>query len=678
MRKLAAIMFTDIEGFTKLMQHDESQALQLLERHRKIYAQYISQFKGRIVKYMGDGTLTIFSSAIQAVKCAVALQQALQKKPLIPVRIGIHQGDVILENKDVIGDAVNLASRVQMQGVAGSVVISEKVYDELQNHEEISVIPLGSFELKNISHAVNLYAISADGLKIPPSSHNLNHGGGTMPKLSNAEKKFPAKFLTRRISQIAFLVLLIILIPVILVKYFNKGNADFPKTIAVLPFENISENKTNYVLADGLTEEMISLLSANKELTIKKIPMTAINSHQESSLGGIFSEIKAGSVLEGKVEYDKDSLFIFVNLRNTSTNQVIWSDTYRREFRDLMKVQEEVAQKIANALNISFNKTDIKNFVSDRTYNSDAYLLYMQGRYALNKRTQSSMEEAIFFFNKALQEDSNFALAYSGIGDTYTILIDNGYISYDSGVNHARDAVNHAFSLDSASAEIRASKAIFLSTLEGKHVEALKELRFALEHSPNYAAAHQWYALELAADGQFDSAIMHIDKAMELEPFSTRILLNKSLILQFARRYQDAISLLNYSIARFPDNIQQYLELKIDCQFRLGQTDSVLISARNGHGPLNDYEFWQSVCSHDKTKLTKYIENQASLIPLDNGTLAAYYVFLGQNQKALDYIEDAYSKKEFSWLKYLNVSPTWDALRKEGRFNNMLAKLGFK
>ncbi len=674
MRKLAAIMFTDIEGYTKLMQHDEAKAIHMLERQKNIHLQYIKQFKGQILKYLGDGTLIIFSSAIEAVKCAVALQHALQKEPAIPVRIGIHQGDVILENKDVFGDAVNLASRIQTSGIAGSILISEKVRDELQNHEEISTVPLGSFQLKNVSHPVNLFAINAHGLKVPHASHYSNKAISINKKKNSAAGFFKSK----RFLQTAFLFLVIILMLAWWVKFSNnKNNLELTKTIAVLPFKNIGQNENNNSLAGGLTEEMISLLSANTQLTIKKIPLKAINNVNELSLAGMFNDIKAGSVLEGQVEHFKDSVVIFANLRNTSTDKIIWANTYRRSFSDLMQVQQEVALQISEALNTTLNNASIKKFAFDRTLNSEAYTLYIQGRYAQGKRTASSMQEAIFFFNKALAIDTGFALAYSGIGDNYTLLIDNGYIPYDSGINPARNAIAHAFAIDSESAEIRASHALFMSSLEGKRNEAIKELQLSLKLRPNYATAHQWYALELAANAQFDSALAQIDRTIELEPFSERAWLIKSLILKFARRYKEDITLLNDLIIRFPANTQ-YPEQKTECYYWLGQKDSVLYYAASGRGALRDYEFWQSVCTHNKIKLEHHLHQQDSLTALDNETFATYYVFLGQNEKALNHIEDAYNKKEFSWLKYLNVSPAWDALRKETRFKNILLKLGFK
>lgn len=676
MRKLAAIMFTDIDGFTAMMQNDEAKTVTLLEYHKQLFLKYTGQYKGRIIKYIGDGTLTIFTSVIQAVNCAVALQQAFQKAPAISVRIGIHLGEVILENKDVIGDAVNLSSRIQTSGVAGGVLISEKVRDELKNHPEIVTLFVGAFHLKNVLQPVNLYAIVADGLQVPNKLSSKN-GAGIKVKASDKESYLPFPGLNKkRLIYITSISIFILMLAFPVIKYFFYGKStDKIKVIVVLPFKNIGQGEVNNYLAEGLTEEIISLLSANSELTVKKIPFSVTQNYNEASITGLLKGIEAGSVLEGSVQHDKDSLRIFVRLRNTETNQITWAETYNRQYKELMNVQQQVASQIAEKLKTSFGREKMKQLAQKKSTTPEAYDLYMRGRYAQNKRTPASMNEAIYFFKMALREDSAYALAYSGISDNYVILIDNGYIAYEQGIDTARSALNHAFLLDSTLAEVRASKAIFLSSLEGRRKEALTELQLALKTRPNYAAAQQWYAVELAAESQFDSAIKHINSALKLEPFSERIWSNKTMILTFARRYREAINLQDSFIIRFPGN-NEYDEQKTKCYYWLGKKDSALFYANAIQDASG--EFWKAVINRNKTELQKQFYQQLLLKTLDNEMLATYYIFLGQKDKALTTLLDAYTKKEFRWLKFLNVSPTWDSVRNEPVFNGLLVKLGFK
>ncbi len=166
-RQLAAIMFTDIVGYTSLMQQNEEKAIQAREKHRRIFNSITEKHKGRILQYYGDGTLSIFDSAIDAVKCGIEMQLGFQKDPAIPVRIGIHTGDIIFSEEEIIGDGVNVASRIESLAVPGSVFISDKVYDEIKNQESIKTSMLKTFKLKNVEKPIEVYAISNVGLIVP-------------------------------------------------------------------------------------------------------------------------------------------------------------------------------------------------------------------------------------------------------------------------------------------------------------------------------------------------------------------------------------------------------------------------------------------------------------------------------------------------------------------------------
>ncbi len=185
-RQLAAIMFTDIQGYTAIMQQDEEQAIKIRERHRDIFNSTTQKYQGRVLQYYGDGTLSIFNSAIDAVKCGIDMQLAYQLDPKIPVRVGIHTGDIIFSEEDIIGDGVNVASRIESLAVAGSVFISDKVYDEIKNQKSIKTSRLKTFKLKNVEKPIEVYAISNEGL-IVPKLEDIK--GKTDPDLSSLPKR---------------------------------------------------------------------------------------------------------------------------------------------------------------------------------------------------------------------------------------------------------------------------------------------------------------------------------------------------------------------------------------------------------------------------------------------------------------------------------------------------------
>lgn len=674
MRKLAAIMFTDIKGFTSIMQKDEANALELLARHKELFLKYTRQFKGKVIKYMGDGTLTIFDSAIQAVRCAIALQQAFTKEPVIPVRIGVHIGEVIVENQDVIGDAVNLSSRIQAAGIAGSVFISEKVRDEIYNHVDIVTVSLGAYSLKNVLNPIKLYAIAADGLKVPDINKSSTPNENDHPGKSFIPPNLKI-LLTVSIS-----ILLLVFGIFTINNYYNKRNNESLKSIAVLPFQNVGQGEQDNYLAAGLTEDLISLLNVIPHLTVKKIPEKAIVGYKESLIESLLKEIKVGSVLSGTVKHPGDSLVISAQLKDARSGKIMWEKVYQDKYIELNHVQQKVVEEIAGVLHSALDKDELKKFASKRSTNPEAQDLYKKGRFAQVKRSKPDMDEALYYFRKSLSLDPSFALAYSGISDNYVIQIDNGILPYDSGIENAGESIKKAFELDSTLAEVRASKALFLITLEGKRDVGIRELQDALNKMPNYGAAHQWYAVELAAESKLNLALNEIDKAMELEPFSERVWVIKGMILLFARRFKDVIELMSSLKARFP-NSKQSDKKKAECYYWLGQADSVLKYARNTNDVF-DYTFWEPVVHHNKLRLESDFMQKVTLsakqnTPLTNEQMATYYVFLGNADKALTCMENAFNKKEFSWLKFLNVSPTWDPLRKEPRFNNLLLKIGF-
>ena len=166
-RQLAAIMFTDIQGYSALMQRDEDQAVNIRARHRKIFETITEKYNGKILQYYGDGTLSIFNSAVEAVKSGIELQLRFTEEPKIPVRIGIHMGDIVYDDQDIIGDGVNVASRIESMGVPGSLLISDKINDEIVNKRSFSTVSLGKFALKNIAVPREIFAVKHQGLAVP-------------------------------------------------------------------------------------------------------------------------------------------------------------------------------------------------------------------------------------------------------------------------------------------------------------------------------------------------------------------------------------------------------------------------------------------------------------------------------------------------------------------------------
>ena len=245
-RLLAAIMFTDITGYTALMGNDEDTAINIRERHRSIFEKTTFSYNGKIVQYFGDGTLSIFTSAAEAVQCGIAMQKAYLKEPKIPVRIGIHMGDILYSKDDIIGDAVNIASRIESGAVPGSVLISDKIHDQIRNHRDIKVKFLDAYDLKNVEEVIPIFAIANAELVIPNRDEvKLQLKVKAKPKNKSLNKR-------KVIGVILAIAMLIFIINHF--GLFASKQISSDKSIAVLPFENLSSDEDSEIFTDGITE----------------------------------------------------------------------------------------------------------------------------------------------------------------------------------------------------------------------------------------------------------------------------------------------------------------------------------------------------------------------------------------------------------------------------------------
>ena len=301
-RRIAAIMFTDIVGYTALMQKDETAAMAMRVRHRSTFQKNHDAHAGEIVQYYGDGTLSTFSSAVKAVECAISIQQALQKEKPVPIRIGLHLGDIVFDGTEVYGDGVNLSSRIESLGVAGSILLSGKLNDELKNQPHVSTKSLGYFELKNIAKPIEIFAVANDGIMVPDPSD-----------LKDVPKKET-------------------------------------KTIAVLPFVNMSSNPENEYFSDGMTEEIINALAKIKGLKVTSRTSSFYFKNKNIPISKIGQDLNVSTILEGSIRLSGKKMRITAQLIDVVDDFHFWSETFNRSVEDIFAVQDEVSLLIADML----------------------------------------------------------------------------------------------------------------------------------------------------------------------------------------------------------------------------------------------------------------------------------------------------------------------------------------
>jgi len=400
-RQLAAIMFTDIVGYTALMEQDEKKAFYVLKKNLALHQSVISEFRGRIIKEMGDGMLASFSNVSDALNAAIKIQNLCNNANEYKLSIGIHQGEVVFENGDVFGDAVNVASRIQSLGVAGSILFSKKITDEIKNKAEFQILSIGSFEFKNVSEPVEVFALSNDGLPVP--------------QRSKMQGKLKKNFKNRNLT-IVFLTIFILALTVAgyyLLNGVKEEDRRNEKFIAILPFTNLNNDSSQSYFSEGMTEDILIHLSKIADLTVKSPTTTQRYKGSTLSLSQIGIELGVGTLVEGSVRRQGSQVRINIRLIDVETETTIWSETFDRSLDDVFALQSEIAIVIANSLKAKLTPNEKQRLVKVKTTNQNAYDHFLKARQLFKDNLpKETVEEILQLLNKSISADSKFAPAY--------------------------------------------------------------------------------------------------------------------------------------------------------------------------------------------------------------------------------------------------------------------------
>ena len=381
------------------MEKNEQAAMEHRNRHREVFQKSMAEHSGKIIQYYGDGTLSIFTSAIHAVKAAIAMQKVFCEPPQVPLRIGIHIGDIAIDDNGVYGDGVNLASRVESLAVVGSVFISDKVVDEIKNQPQISIRSMGLFDLKNVSRPVEVYAIANEGLTVPQRAD-------------------------------------------------LKGKTAEPKNkLAVLPFVNMSNDADNEYFSDGIAEELINVLSKidGMQLTCRTSSFSFKGRNQD--VREIGKALNVNKVLGGSVRKAGNRVRITAELVNAADGYQVWSETFDRKLDDIFEVQDEIASTICNRM-----REQMVNKPADTTEpteNIEAYQLYLKGLFYFNKGTPADYHKAIDFFEQAIALDDSYANGHAMLATCYTALASIGHVKPALVIDKVRTASRNAIRFNS-------------------------------------------------------------------------------------------------------------------------------------------------------------------------------------------------------------------------------------
>jgi adenylate cyclase len=494
MRQLAAILFADMAGYTALMQENEHLARLKRKRVKDVLENTIEQFNGKILQYYGDGSLSIFNSAIDSVQFAINMQQQLQQEPKVELRIGIHTGDVALEDGLIYGDGVNLASRIESIAVPGGIFISEKVFDETKNQESIKTHELGYFELKNVRLPVRIFAIANDGIAVP----------------DREDIKGKTK---------------------------ETGNR-----LAVLPFVNMSADPENEYFSDGITEELLNALTKVEGLQVTSRTSAFAFKGKHDDIRDIAIQLNVDRVIEGSVRKSGNRVRITAQLINAADGYHIWSENYDRDLTDIFEVQDEISGIIANRLRENLTtKQQSSHLVKAPVRDINAYTLYLKGLHFWNKITPADTRKAIECFEQAIVLEPEYAQPYAMTAAAYSYLGATGQILPARAFEIVHRYADKALQLDSTIAESHVAKASAYLFYEWKWKEAYQALQKAKNLNPGFIEMYELLAFYYIVVGEKEQAVHVMEEAAKIDPLSPVVLQSLGNIYNFTERYDESI-----------------------------------------------------------------------------------------------------------------------------------------
>jgi TolB-like protein/class 3 adenylate cyclase/Tfp pilus assembly protein PilF len=564
--EIAHVLFMDVVGYSTLLITEQTKVIaELTSVVRSSLRFRRAEGEGKLLRVpTGDGMVLVFFDDPQApIECAIEIVSAIKSNPRLPLRIGIHSGPVnqiidVNDRSNVAGAGVDTAQRVMDCGDTGHILLTKRVADDLAPllrwnphlHE------LREYEVKHGRKVslVNFYTTEV-GNPEPP--------GKCIAAKERAKPNVTFADFVRSPAAVTTILLLIAALVTTLTFFRYRGQVTpappiDSKSIAVLPFENPSHDPDNAYFGGGIEEELLTRLSKIADLKVISRTSTQRYKSAPTNLPEIARQLGVVNILEGTVQKSADQVRVSVQLINAKDDSHLWADKFDRKLSDVFAVESEIAGKIANTLQAKLTASEEQRIAARPTNDSDAHQLYLRGRYFWGKQTGADLEKAIDYFNQAVAKDPQYAAAYAGLSDCYSVLFfwtPNPTASERSNfMQKAKIAAEKALEIDDTLGEAHESLANILFLTEFNIAAAKREYERSLELNPNYAPAHQWFAnTVLLPLGEIDRAIAETERAVELDPFSPFVNANLAYNYIMARRYPEAIAQARKTIELDPN-----------------------------------------------------------------------------------------------------------------------------
>src|SRR5437588_3224194 len=660
--EIGHVLFIDIVGYSKLLIHEQSEQLQKLREIARATKQFrAAQAEGKLLRLpTGDGGALVFpDNPEMPVTCAMEISKALKNHPDLRVRMGIHSGPVkevadVNERANITGAGINVAQRVMDCGDAGHILLSKRVADDLEQYGRWRPLlhDLGTCQVKHgvTLGLVNLYSDEIGNPEVPEKIK-----GGETPR----EK--PSAPILR-------------------------------KSIAVLPFENLSEDKTNAYFADGIQEEILTRLSRIGDLKVISRTSTLRFKNAPDNISEIAKQLGVANILEGSVRKAADQVKVSVQLIDAESDSHLWAERYDRKLTDIFAVESDIASNIAEALQAKLTGAERRAISSQPTTNTEAHQLYLRGRFCWNKWLAGASPAPEFdksrqYYQQAIKLDPNYALAYAGLADFYGFAFGFGFLPPEKKWAKAQeDNAKKALELDPMLGEAYNPLASDKLYVHRDWPGAERNFRRGLELSPNFAEMHAHYAFCLVLFGRNEEALAEVRRAVDLDPLSPRFGFSSARLFFFVRQYDAALDQCRKTLELDPGSGfahellgDAYEKKRMQKEAIAEWSKALYLSGVDEDASLLERTYANSgfdaaVRALAQKRLERFKEKTGRgeyVAPVEYVTA---YMRLDDNEQAFAWLAKAVEERNRLALE-IEVNPIFDPLRGDSRFETLLQKV---
>lgn len=644
-RRLAAIVIADVVGYSRLMERDEAGThARLRELRGHLFDPKVAAHGGRIVHMAGDGILLEFPSTTAALRCAVEVQREMGARDLlrkpderIALRVGINLGDIIVDGDNIAGDGVNVAARLETLAKPGGICVTAAVREQVHEDLGVEFIDAGEHQVKNISRAIRVYHVALD---------------------KEAVGKTQAAPIT----------------------------AEAPPSIAVLPFVNRSHDQEDEYFSDGLADELLNVLAKIRGLHVAARSSVFTFKGKNATIAEVGRALNVATVLEGSVRKAGNRLRISVQLVKVSDGYHLWSESYDRTLEDIFAVQDNIAQSVVKELRTTLlgEATDataekaateaVAAAAKGRAENPEAYRLYLQGRFEVDRVTRLGVERGIELTRQALALDPTFARGWAGLSRAYNYLAGFGWIEPREGFELARHAALRSLELAPDLVEGHLALGYVFTSYDWNWAAADVEFGRAFALAPDNPDVLRARASLAGEVGRLDEAIAFARRAMSLDPLSVVAKNHYARLCSCAGRHAEAVEALNAAIELDPHAGENHHTLSRALLLQ-GKAEEALAEAEREVAPIAR-SFATALAQHALSRPDASEAALSWLIDQDAAySIARVYAYREQVDRAFEWLERAYNHRD-PGIVNVATEPLLTTLRSDSRWRPLLRKLG--